>query len=175
MSFAQNLSLKIFLLTILKLCHVKFLRCSPLVLFILLPVSLWAQSENVDEAVMAKIRNEGLQNSKVMDIAFHLTELSGPRVTNSAGFMRAANYAKNQLAQWGLVNCNLDPWGEFGKGWELEKSYVAISSPWYRSLIAYPKTWSAGTNGLQSGELLLVSAKDSEDLTHILVSLRVKY
>ena len=113
---------------------------------------------------MTKIRNEGLQNSKVMDIAFHLTELSGPRVTNSPGFMRAANYAKNQLTQWGLRNSKLDPWGEFGKGWELEKSYVAILSPWYRSLIAYPKTWSAGTNGLQSGEVLLISAKDSVEL-----------
>ncbi|KAA9036150.1 M20/M25/M40 family metallo-hydrolase [Ginsengibacter hankyongi] len=113
---------------------------------------------------MTKIRNEGLKNSKVMDIAFHLTELSGPRVTNSPGFMRAANYAKNQLTQWGLVDSKLDAWGDFGKGWELKKSYVAITSPWYRPLIAYPKTWSAGTNGLQSGEVLLISAKDSAEL-----------
>ncbi len=139
----------------------KFIKSSSLILFFVLPVSLFGQTENIDQAVMAKIRNEGLQNSKVMDIAFHITEISGPRVTNSAGFMRAADYAMNQLNQWGLVNTKLDPWGDFGKGWELEKSYVAISSPWYRSLIAYPKTWSAGTNGPQSGEVLLISAKDS--------------
>lgn len=111
--------------------------------------------------VMKKIRDEGLQNSKVMEIAFQITEMSGPRVTNSEGFKRAANYAKNQLTEWGLVNSRLDPWGEFGKGWDMEKSYVAITSPWYRSLIAYPKTWSAGTNGPQKGEVLLISAKDS--------------
>ena len=122
------------------------------------------QVENIDQAVMAKIRNEGLVNSKVMDIAFQITDASGPRVTNSPGFMRAANYAKNQLTQWGLVNARLDPWGEFGKGWELEKSYVAMSSPWYRSLIAYPKTWTSGTNGLQQGEVILISAKDSVEL-----------
>ena len=122
------------------------------------------QVENIDQAVMAKIRNEGLVNSKVMDIAFQITDASGPRVTNSPGFMRAANYAKNQLTQWGLVNARLDPWGEFGKGWELEKSYVAMSSPWYRSLIAYPKTWTSGTNGLQKGEVILISAKDSVEL-----------
>ena len=111
----------------------KFIKSSSLILFFLLPLFVFAQTENIDQAVMTKIRNEGLQNSKVMDIAFHITELSGPRVTNSAGFMRAANYAKNQLTQWGLVNSKLDPWGDFGKGWELEKSYVAISSPWYIS------------------------------------------
>lgn len=142
----------------------KFIKPFSLSLFFVLPVFIFAQTENIDLAVMAKIRNEGLQNSKVMDIAFHITELSGPRVTNSPGFMRAAKYAKNQLTQWGLVNSILDPWGDFGKGWELEKSYVAMLSPWYRSLIAYPKTWSAGTNGLQRGELLLIAAKDSVEL-----------
>lgn len=142
----------------------KLIKCSSLVLFLILPVLLFAQIEKVNEAAMTKIRNEGLNNSKVMDIAFHITELSGPRVTNSPGFMRAANYAKNQFTQWGLVNSKLDPWGEFGKGWELQKSYIAITAPWYRPVIAYPKTWSAGTNGLQSGEVLLISAKDSAAL-----------
>ena len=122
------------------------------------------QVENIDQEAMKKIRNEGLRNSKVMDIAFQITEVSGPRVTNSPGFMRAANYAINQFTQWGLVNAKLDPWGEFGKGWELEKSNVAITAPWFRSLIAYPKTWSAGTNGPKAGEVLLISAKDSVEL-----------
>jgi carboxypeptidase Q len=142
----------------------KFIKCFPVVLFFVLPVFLFAQSEKVDQAVMTKIRNEGLNNSKVMDIAFHLTELSGPRITNSSGFMRAANYANEQFTQWGMVNSKLDPWGDFGKGWELEKSYISIASPWYRPLIAYPKTWSTGTNGLQSGDVLLIAAKDTAEL-----------
>ena len=135
-----------------------------LVFLFVFPIVLIAQTESVDQDVMAKIRNEGLLNSKVMDIAFNITEVSGPRVTNSPGFMRAANYAMNQFTQWGLVNSRLDPWGDFGKGWELEKSYVSMTTPWYRSLIAYPKTWSAGSNGPQSGEVILISAKDTAEL-----------
>jgi hypothetical protein len=134
--------------------------CTLIALLFLAPVYLVAQSEVVDQAVMEKIRKEGLEESKVMDIAFHITELSGPRVTSSPGFMRAANYAKKQFTQWGLVNSKLEPWGEFGKGWKLQKSYVAITAPWYRPVIAYPKTWTAGTNGLQTGEVLLITAKD---------------
>jgi carboxypeptidase Q len=125
------------------------------------PFFVFGQSENIDLNVMKRIRNEGLQHSNVMDIAFQITEVCGPRVTNSPGFMRAAKYAKNQFTKWGLVNSRLDPWGEFGKGWELQKSYVAITSPWYRSLIAYPKTWSGSTKGLQTGLVLLISAQDS--------------
>ena len=139
----------------------KLNRSFLLQLFFMLPVWVLAQKENIDQEAMKKIRNEGLMNSKVMDIAFQITEVSGPRVTNSPGFMRAANYAINQFTQWGLVNSRLDPWGDFGKGWELEKSYVSMTTPWYRSLIAYPKTWSAGSNGPQSGEVILISAKDT--------------
>ncbi len=95
---------------------------------------------------------------------FILTDASGPRLTSSPGFFRAANYAKNQLTQWGLVNAMLDPWGDFGKSWELEKSYIAMTAPWYKSLEAYPKAWTSGTIGLQNAEVILISAKDSADL-----------
>jgi len=84
-----------------------------------LPVAAFAQ-EKVDLSMMQKIREEGLKRSQVMDIAFNLTDKSGNRLTNSAGYMRAANYAKEALTSWGVSNAQLDPWGEFGKGWELE-------------------------------------------------------
>lgn len=133
-------------------------------LLLILPAVLFAQTEKIDQSVMQKIRQEGLQNSKVMNIAFHLTDANGPRLTASPGFMRAANWAKNQLAQWGLVNTKLDPWGDFGKGWELQKSYVAMTAPWYKSMEAYPKAWTGGTNGLRSANVILITAKDSAGL-----------
>lgn len=132
--------------------------------YLFIPTIIFAQSEKIDTAVMNQIREEGLQNSKVMDIAFHLTDESGPRLTSSPGFFRAANYAKNQLTKWGLVNALLDPWGDFGKSWELEKSYIAMTVPWYKSLEAYPKAWTAGTIGLQHAEVILIDAKDSAGL-----------
>jgi carboxypeptidase Q len=135
-----------------------------LLIFLLIPSLVSAQTENIDTSVMNQIRKEGLQHSKVMDIAFHLTDASGPRLTSSPGFMRAANYAKNQLAQWGLTNAKLDPWGDFGKSWELEKSYVAMTAPWYKSLEAYPKAWTIGTIGQQNAEVILITAKDSAGL-----------
>jgi hypothetical protein len=58
----------------------------------------------------------------------------------------------------------LEPWGEFGKGWELQKSYVAMTAPYYKPLIAYPKTWTKGTRGLQNAEVILVEAQDSAAL-----------
>src|ERR1043165_2778650 len=94
--------------------------------------------EKLDMDMLSKIRMEGLEHSHVMDIAFHLTDASGPRLTSSPGFFRAANWAKDEMNRWGLSNSKLEEWGEFGKGWELQKSYVAMTAPYYKPFIAFP-------------------------------------
>ncbi len=127
------------------------------------PMASHAQ-ETVDQAMMQKIRTEGLQNSKVMDIAFNLTDKSGSRLTNSAGYTRAANYAKDALTNWGVAKATIEPWGEFGKGWDLEKMYFAMTAPYYKPLLAWPKSWTAGTNRLNNATIIVVDAKDSVTL-----------
>ena len=139
----------------------KYWNTLSFILLVALPFTVPAQTENIDQNMMQRIRTEGLQHSKVMDIAFHITEVSGPRLTASPGFMRAATYAKNKMAEWGLQNTMFDPWGDFGKSWELQKSYVAMTAPWYKSFEAYPKVWTGGSNGLRAGNVMLITAKDS--------------
>ena len=118
-------------------------------------------AQEVDASMMQKIREEGLQHSKVMGIAFNLTDKNGSRLANSEGYMRAANYAKETLSGWGVENSRLEAWGEFGKGWDLEKMYLAITAPYYKPLLAWPKTWTAGTKGLKKAGVIVVDAKDS--------------
>lgn len=112
------------------------------------------------------IRKEGLENSKVMNIAFHLTDGSGPRLTNSPGFLRAANWAKDELTKMGLVNAMLEPWGDFGKGWEQTRCYVAMTAPYYVPFIAIPRAWTGSTPGKKmiSSEVIVIKAKDSAEL-----------
>lgn len=113
-----------------------------------------------------KIKKEGLSNSKVMDIAFHLTDASGPRLTNSPGFFRAANWAKDELTKIGLVNATLEPWGDFGQGWEQNRCYLAVTAPYYFPVVAIPRAWTGGTPGKKtiSEEVMLIRAKDSAEL-----------
>jgi carboxypeptidase Q len=125
--------------------------------------TLMAQDQP-DPTIVSQIRDQALNHSQVMDIAFYLTDVSGPRLTSSPGFFRAANWAKNALSKWGLSNTALEPWGDFGSSWELEKSYLALKLPYYQPLLAYPKAWTASTNGPVSGEVVFVDAKDSVGL-----------
>jgi carboxypeptidase Q len=120
--------------------------------------------ETVDAASVAKIREEGLNHSKVMDIAFNLTDVSGPRLAGSPGLKRAQDWAVSQLKEWGMANSKLEAWGKFGKGWEVQKNYAAITVPYYHAIIAIPKAWTPGTNGPVKGDVVLVKADSLADL-----------
>jgi carboxypeptidase Q len=125
---------------------------------------LWAQTESIDPQITQKIRTEGLNNSKVMETAFYLTDVSGPRLSNSPGLKRAEEWAVKTLQSYGLQNVKLEPWGNFGKGWEIEKNYSAMTLPYYHAIIASPKAWTPGTNGLVKSDIVLLKADSASDL-----------
>lgn len=132
--------------------------------------SVWAQ----DADIISKIKKEGLDNSQVMNIAHHLTDVSGPRLTNSPGFFRAASWAKDEMTKWGLADAHLEPWGQFGKGWEQQRCYVAMTSPYYQPLIAVPRAWTGSTKKLLKGEIMLVKAQDTADMSQYAGKLKDK-
>jgi carboxypeptidase Q len=120
--------------------------------------------ESVDTVMNRKIREEGLNHSKVMETAFYLTDVSGPRLAGSPELKNAQDWAVKQLTSWGVVNAKREPWGKFGKGWEVQKNYAAITTPYYHAIIAIPKAWTPGTNGPISGSVVLIKADTVTDL-----------
>jgi carboxypeptidase Q len=120
--------------------------------------------EKVDPAALQKIKKEGLENSKVMDIAFQLTDVLGPRLSNSPGLKKAQDWAMQQFTSWGLKNVQLESWGNFGKGWQIDKYYAATTLPFYHAIIASPKAWTPGTNGAIKSEVILIKADTVTDL-----------
>ena len=53
----------------------KFVKHS-LLMAMAAPIMAFAQTEPVDQAMINRIRKEGLENSKVMDIVFNLTDIN---------------------------------------------------------------------------------------------------
>src|SRR5262245_40835099 len=99
----------------------------------------FSQTENVDTNIISKIRKEAYDNSKVMDHAFYITDVSGPRLTWSPGYDRAAEWTLNEFKKWGLQNVHKEEWTPLGKSWDIVRSYVAIKAPYYQSIAATPK------------------------------------
>lgn len=119
--------------------------------------------EKVDYQVINKIMDEGFKKSQVMDIAFQMTDVSGPRLTNSTGLKNAQNWAIKKLNEWGLKNVKLEPWGSFGRRWDVKSYSLVMTSPYFERFIAYPKAWTGNTNGPVSGKPVLVDINSPDD------------
>jgi hypothetical protein len=133
--------------------------------FFLLPAALVAQREKLDTAVVSKLKKEGFNRSQVMDLLSMLTDVHGPRLTNSAGYKKAADYAKATLESWGVQNVHFDTWDEpFGRGWELKKFSLQNLEPVYFPVIAYPKAWTPGVKGKVQAEAVYLDIKKEEDI-----------
>jgi hypothetical protein len=129
----------------------------------LLLAGLTFAQEKIDLDAIEKIKKEGFDNSHVEEIAFQLVDKAGPRLSNSEGYKRATDYAVKQLSDWGLQNATTEAWGEFGRGWEMEKSYVAMTKPYYMPFIAIPKAWTESTKGEVSGKVVFLDIQKDED------------
>ena len=117
-------------------------------LAVALPV---AQSvDKADYDAIFKIKEEGLQRSKVMEITSYLTDVYGGRLTNSPSHRAAAEYAQKLMTEWGLANVKSEPF-PFGQGWSNERTAVHAVAPARWPIIAYPKAWTPGTNGVRHG------------------------
>jgi hypothetical protein len=110
--------------------------------------------------VLAKIKEEGSKNSKVMDTLSYLTDVIGPRLTNSPQMKRANEWTRDTMTKWGLQNAHLESFGPFGRGWSLKSFSAQVVEPQAIPLIGYPKAWSPRTNGAVTAEVVYLDAKD---------------
>jgi carboxypeptidase Q len=120
--------------------------------------------EPVDLDAVTRIRDEGFNHSKVMDLVWNITDRYGPRLTGSPQLKKAQEWARDKLTEFGLENARLEPWGEFGRGWSYEKVAVEMTSPIYMSAIGIPEAWTPGTDGVITGVPVLLDFDSPEDV-----------
>src|SRR4051812_14468153 len=98
-----------------------------------------------------------------MDTLGYFTDVFGPRLTNSPNLKAAQIWTRDKMTSWGLQNSQLEPWGDWGHGWSVERFSAEMLAPTYDRLNAYPLAWSPGTNGVISGSPVLVSIRSKAD------------
>ncbi|MET0215538.1 MAG: hypothetical protein ABW292_21185, partial [Vicinamibacterales bacterium] len=116
----------------------------------------------LDYALLARVQDEGLSRSQVMDHIGWLSDVYGPRLTGSPGFQQAADWAVKRLGEWGLVNAKTEKW-KFGKGWSLTRFQAHLLEPQVQPMIGYPKAWTPSTKGLLTAEVVRVAIGAESD------------
>jgi carboxypeptidase Q len=119
--------------------------------------------EKLDLNAYARIREEGLAHSHVMDLASALTDDIGGRLTGSPNMQKANDWTRDELTRLGLVNAHLEDWGEFGMGWQQLNTWVRMTAPDTAPFIAQATPWSPSTNGAVTGEAVNVNIDEEKD------------
>jgi hypothetical protein len=119
--------------------------------------------ERIDEQTIARIKAEGFQNSQIMNTLSYVTDVFGGRLTNSPNLKNAQNWTRDWMIARGLQNVQLESWGNWGKGWSVDKFSIEMLEPTYDRLNAYPLAWTPSTSGTVAGKPTVVSIRSSAD------------
>jgi carboxypeptidase Q len=130
-----------------------------------------------DLAAIYQIREEGFSpaTSKVMEIISYLSDVHGPRLTNSPNVKEAAKWTTDTMNEWKLANVHLEKWGPFGRGWSNERTNVQVIAPHPFPLIAYAKAWTPGTGGPVTADAVFAPITKEEDFAKYKGQLKGKF
>ena len=113
----------------------------------------------------SRIKAEGLSHSQIEELSQYLTDYVGSRLTASRQKRRADSLVIVKLKELGLSNPRSAFATEFTRGgWDVVKTYAAMTSPYYCAFSVNPRAWSGSTDGLVKGECMIFSVNSKEDL-----------
>ena len=113
----------------------------------------------------SRIKAEGLGRSQVEELAQYMTDYVGSRLTASLQKRRADSLMLVKLTEIGLSNPRSAFATEFTRGgWDVVKTYAAMTKPYYCAFSVNPRAWSGSTKGLVKGECVVFDVQTKEDL-----------
>lgn len=129
-------------------------------------VSMPAFAQECPSEEMAfKVKQEAFSNSHIGELSEYMTDLLGSRLASSQMKLRAEGLTVAKLKEYGLSNPRAEYATTFAKGgWDVEKTYAAMTAPYYCAFTVNPKAWTGSTNGLVKGECIIAEANTLEDV-----------
>ncbi len=138
--------------------------CTSFIFLLFMPLWLMSQ-EKVDLAMIYKIKQEGLKNSNIEELAFWLTDFVGPRLTGSTGGTKGNEWAKKRMEELGFQNVRIEAARDSRNGgWDNLKTYAAMTAPYYSNFACNPVAWTGSTPGVVKGNVVLLDVTKEEEL-----------
>ena len=144
------------------------------VLLLLLAAAFSFDTVPVDREMVARIREEGLQHSRVMDFESYMTDVLGARLTMSRDMQRGQAWLRAELTRIGLANVAAEPYMDYGVTWDNEYVALHLLEPDYTPMVAYPIAYTPGTDGRKVAPAVIVDLQAREDLDRYRGTLRGK-
>src|SRR6185369_17877606 len=108
---------------------------------LVVPCLLSAQVR-VDDATIARLKDDEMSHSQVMHTLHMLTDRYGPRLTGSPNFESAANWVAKQMTEWGFQNAHLESWDFGHPGWLNMRASGYMMEPIHGDLTFRVLSWT---------------------------------
>ncbi|HEY3787438.1 MAG TPA: peptidase M28, partial [Urbifossiella sp.] len=114
----------------------------------------------LDKAILDEVKSK----TELMKNLEYLSDTIGPRLTGSKNLERANNWTAAKMKEYGLENVKLEPW-EIPMGWDRGTAMMTVVEPDTRvRCVLAAAGWSPSTNGKVIGEVVILKARNKEDL-----------
>lgn len=125
------------------------------------PRSALTQTLPTDDPVIARIWQEGIENSQTPPLAQALMDSIGPRLAGSPGFDDAGAWLLGMYESWG-VPARKEEYGTW-RGWRQGALHVDMVAPRTQTLEAELLAYSPGSDGPIEGEVVVAPADLTEE------------
>jgi len=126
------------------------------------------------DLVLEAIWREGIEQSRVAELAQVLLDSLGPRLTGSPGSEAAANWVIDTYRSWG-IEARSEPYGTW-MGWRRGTSHLDMVEPRVRTLEATMLAWSPGTQGpVRGSAVALPRLADTQALANFLAEVHGQF
>ncbi len=132
-----------------------------------------ASGEPIDLGTIARIKQEALNNSQVMDHVSWMSDVYGPRMSGTPQFQQASEWAMKRFTEWGLANVHQERFA-FGQGWKVDRFSAHLVEPQLQPIIGYPRSYSPSTKGAVTAEVTRVEIRSEADFAKYAGKLRGK-
>ncbi|HXY96402.1 MAG TPA: M20/M25/M40 family metallo-hydrolase [Steroidobacteraceae bacterium] len=131
---------------------------------LLLSLGSWsiASSAPADLETINRIADAGFNHGEVAETAEYLADRIGGRLTNSPAMRTAEKWTQEKFTAWGLKNVHAESY-DFGRGWWIESSHVALIAPRRIDLRAIPIAWTPPTNGPRTASVMVAPMNSEKD------------
>ncbi len=109
-----------------------------------------------------RIADAGFNHGEVVETAEYLADRIGGRMTNSPAMRTAERWTREKFTAWGLKDVRAEAY-DFGRGWWIEASHVALVAPRHLELREIPIAWTPPTNGPVTAAVVVAPMSAEKD------------
>jgi carboxypeptidase Q len=119
--------------------------------------------QSIRSSGVEQIRAEMNRGSQVLEYAFQLTDVHGPRLSGSPSYKAAGEWVIRALQTAGISNPRAEPLSDAGQSWSYRRFSVHLVTPQTAVLTGMPYPWSRSTRGRQVGTAVLARLPPIQD------------